>query len=101
MGLAAVYRNGRFELSYARECTRRDARKAEERVEKILPDSDELTLAIKEETPDDNFIIMRALEFPWINILWLGIVVMAAGFTISMINRIYENRRKKGKHAAT
>jgi cytochrome c-type biogenesis protein CcmF len=39
---------------------------------------------IRQTNPEDDFIVLKALVFPYINVLWLGIVVMVFGFFISM-----------------
>lgn len=39
-----------------------------------------------------EFIIMQAIEFPFINILWIGIVVMALGSGIAVYDRIKMQR---------
>ena len=35
----------------------------------------------------DDYIVMKALIFPYINVLWLGVVVMVIGFFLSFYNR--------------
>ena len=35
-----------------------------------------------------DFIVMEAYVFPFINILWLGCLIMAVGIIISIIERI-------------
>ena len=39
-----------------------------------------------------DYIIMQAIEFPWINILWLGCVLMVIGSFMAMAKRFAENR---------
>jgi cytochrome c-type biogenesis protein CcmF len=34
-----------------------------------------------------KYITLKAFQFPFINILWLGILIMSAGFFISMRHR--------------
>ena len=40
-----------------------------------------------------DFIVMEALVFPWINILWTGCVIMVIGIFIAVLNRIQLLRR--------
>jgi cytochrome c-type biogenesis protein CcmF len=40
-----------------------------------------------------QFVTLKAYKFPFINLLWLGTLIMAAGFIISMSNRIRLNRQ--------
>lgn len=63
--------------------------------ESVRPAEDQLELAIwkkDQEVPD--YIIMKAIVFPWINLLWAGSVLMVVGFTISMVQRRRELKRK-------
>jgi cytochrome c-type biogenesis protein CcmF len=39
-----------------------------------------------------DFVVMQAIVFPWINILWIGIVVMALGTLLAVIERFRLNR---------
>ena len=45
-------------------------------------------LGIKESDAAMRYITMKAYRFPWINILWLGVIIMVAGFMISMWFRL-------------
>lgn len=58
------------------------------RLAKILPDENAAELMIKQAGDDNDYIVMKALIFPYINVLWLGIIVMVCGFFLSMFNRI-------------
>ena len=61
---------------------------------KIDPDTQQLTLHFSEKNSNSgDFIIMQAIVFPYINILWIGIIVMIIGTIIAVINRIQQNRR--------
>jgi cytochrome c-type biogenesis protein CcmF len=35
----------------------------------------------------DDYIIMKAIKFPFINVLWIGTVLMVLGFGISLFKR--------------
>jgi cytochrome c-type biogenesis protein CcmF len=43
-----------------------------------------MDIRIKQTNPLDNYIIVKALVFPFINVLWLGVLVMVFGFFISL-----------------
>lgn len=58
------------------------------RLAKIIPDENAATIMIKQADPKDDYIVLKALVFPFINVLWLGIIVMVSGFLISMFNRL-------------
>ncbi len=62
----------------------------------IHPENDEFTISAN--TRQKDWIILKAMEKPLINILWLGTLILMAGFTIATIRRYDEFRkmRKKG-----
>jgi len=60
------------------------------RLSKILPEQNAAELMIRQ--PDEDYIVMKALLFPYINVLWLGIIVMVIGFFLSMANRITKKK---------
>ena len=43
-------------------------------------------IMVKQTNPKDEYIVLKAVVFPYINVLWLGIVVMVFGFFISLGN---------------
>jgi cytochrome c-type biogenesis protein CcmF len=61
---------------------------------KIIPEQNAIELQIKETDPKDDYIVLKALVFPFINVLWLGIIVMVAGFFVSAWNRITKKEKK-------
>jgi len=56
-----------------------------------------ITLGVKESDAVMQYVTLKALKFPFINLLWLGTLLMVAGFLISMAWRIRSNRVKRGK----
>jgi cytochrome c-type biogenesis protein CcmF len=36
---------------------------------------------------------MKAIVFPWINLVWAGTIIMIIGFMIAIVRRIQEFRR--------
>jgi cytochrome c-type biogenesis protein CcmF len=50
----------------------------------LSKDSATADIMIRQTDPKDDFIVLKALVFPFINVLWLGIVVMVLGFFISL-----------------
>lgn len=51
----------------------------------VLPDKKKIVIAIRKVAPD--YITLKAIVFPYINLLWLGSVVMVAGFLLSLLHR--------------
>ncbi len=63
------------------------------RVEKIIPETEEIVIGVKQKEAENDFIIMKAIIFPYINVLWLGSVMMAFGILVSIIRRYRDNLR--------
>lgn len=53
----------------------------------------ETELVISFKTPE--FIVMHAIRFPWISILWIGSIVMVLGTALAIRHRIQLNRKSK------
>ena len=51
-----------------------------------------LEIGIKESKSLTNLITLKVYEFPFINVLWIGVVVMTIGFMMSMLQRIRKNK---------
>ncbi len=58
------------------------------RLEKILPEQKSALIQVKQSKPTDDYIVLKALLFPYINLVWLGVIVMVIGFLISLRNRL-------------
>lgn len=63
----------------------------------IDPDKGEFTVKV---TDNNDWLILKAIVFPWINILWLGIVITMVGFMIAMVQRIQEYNRTAQRETA-
>lgn len=50
--------------------------------------AEHLTVSIKESSKLVPFVALKVLQFPFINLVWLGTVLMILGFVMSMIKRI-------------
>jgi cytochrome c-type biogenesis protein CcmF len=57
----------------------------------IHPNEGKFELAI--ETSQQDYIIMKAIEMPFINILWLGTIVLMLGFSVAIYRRYTEFRK--------
>jgi len=49
---------------------------------------------VKESASLTNLITLKVYEFPFINILWLGIIVMTIGFMMSAYARLKKLKSK-------
>lgn len=55
----------------------------------IDPDSEKLTILLSEKNANaGDFVIMQAIVFPFINVLWIGCIVMVLGSLIAVFQRI-------------
>jgi len=53
-----------------------------------VSDNHKIELRIKESDNMVPFIALKVFEFPHINILWIGVLVMIAGFIMSIVRRV-------------
>jgi cytochrome c-type biogenesis protein CcmF len=61
---------------------------------KINPDEGTLEITMSERIGNQkDFIVMEAYIFPFINILWLGCVIMALGTFIAIVERLRKDRQ--------
>lgn len=63
------------------------------RFDKVLPEQRKIQLLVKQSDVVNDYIVMKAYVFPFINIVWLGTIVMIIGFLISIRKRIGERRK--------
>ncbi|MFN8260074.1 MAG: cytochrome c biogenesis protein CcsA [Chitinophagales bacterium] len=56
---------------------------------KILPQENKMQILVQQKL--NKFIIMKAIRFPFINVLWLGCFVMVSGIFISLLHRKQQN----------
>jgi cytochrome c-type biogenesis protein CcmF len=57
------------------------------RINKIIPEENAVEMGIRQRAQQDDWIVMKAIVFPYIRILWGGIIVMVIGFFISWYSR--------------
>lgn len=70
------------------------------RVEKIIPETQQIVIGVKQKDLENDFIIMKAIIFPYINVLWLGSLMMAFGVIVSLLRRSRENVRNLKREKA-
>jgi cytochrome c-type biogenesis protein CcmF len=61
----------------------------------IHPETGEFSIGIN--TRQKDYIIIKALEKPMINVLWIGTLVVMTGFAIAIVRRYSEFRKMKEK----
>ncbi|HUR65379.1 MAG TPA: cytochrome c biogenesis protein CcsA [Chitinophagaceae bacterium] len=62
-------------------------------LQKVNPDNS-IEIGMKESNAVMNYVTLKAYKFPFIKLLWFGVVLTAIGIIISMVNRIHLNRRE-------
>jgi len=65
-------------------------------LQKVNPDKT-IELGVKESNAVMQYVTIKAYKFPYINVLWIGIVVTAIGILMSMVRRIQLNRNSLTK----
>ena len=56
---------------------------------KINPSNGEIEISLQEKKSNTkDFIVMQAMIFPYINILWIGAIIMALGTFLAIVERI-------------
>jgi cytochrome c-type biogenesis protein CcmF len=67
---------------------------------KVNPEEGTIEVTMSEKLSNTrDFIVMEAYVFPYINVLWLGCLIMAIGTVIAVIERIRKFRRESARHA--
>lgn len=58
----------------------------------VIPDKDKLELTVYEKPKTDkkDWIVLKAIVFPYINLLWGGTIIMIVGFLLSIFRRAKE-----------
>jgi cytochrome c-type biogenesis protein CcmF len=64
------------------------------KIARILPEERKIEIQVKESDTFKDYIVMKAFIFPYINVLWLGILVMIVGFIMSIVYRVKANKAK-------
>ncbi len=57
------------------------------RIAKILPEEEAVEIEYKQPDAMNDYITMKAIIFPYINLLWMGTILMVIGFLISLYKR--------------
>lgn len=70
---------------------KRDTVMSQSLVLEVNKKDETLALGVKESNAIMKYITLKAFQFPYINILWLGIIIMLGGFFISMWNRFKQS----------
>ena len=58
----------------------------------VDPKDGKIELAVKESKALTNLVTLKVIEFPMINLLWLGVIVMIVGMLMSLLQRLKLNK---------
>jgi cytochrome c-type biogenesis protein CcmF len=61
----------------------------------IHPETNEFSIGIS--TRQKDYVVLKALEKPFINVLWLGTLMVMAGFGVAIVRRFREFNKMKEK----
>jgi cytochrome c-type biogenesis protein CcmF len=61
---------------------------------RVLNDK-KIEIQVKESKKLVPFVALKVYEFPFINVLWLGIIIMITGFIMSIVRRVNLNKSLK------
>jgi cytochrome c-type biogenesis protein CcmF len=59
----------------------------------VNPQTKTITIETAEQDTSGDFIIMKAIVFPWINFVWAGTIIMIVGFLLAIWRRLSEHQR--------
>jgi len=59
-----------------------------------MSDGKQAEIGIKVPNTVTQYLTLKTLKFPFINLLWLGTIIMAVGFVVSMVRRIQLSRNQ-------
>jgi cytochrome c-type biogenesis protein CcmF len=68
------------------------------RFTRLDPASGKATIEVKEVRPDNSYVVVQAIRFPGINLVWIGKIMLMGGFLLSMFS--YLSRRFRTEQAA-
>lgn len=58
-------------------------------------DGNAAELGVKEPSSIMQYVTLKAYKFPFINLLWAGVLIMVAGITISIVRRVQLNKSSR------
>lgn len=64
-------------------------------LENILPEENKFVFKVNQYQKD--YVVMKAIVKPYINVLWMGTIIMLIGFTVAIYRRFDEFRKMRDK----
>jgi len=66
---------------------------------KVNPKERTITIEMAQSKPRQEYVVLQAILFPWINLVWFGCLLSLFGLFFSMIYRIRSKRKQKVSEA--
>jgi cytochrome c-type biogenesis protein CcmF len=63
----------------------------------VQPEQNLIQLQARQVDPQADFVIIKAIRKPFINLLWLGTFILTAGFLISIYRRVQDMRTGRSR----
>lgn len=70
------------------------------RLGKIIPEENRAEIQVKEVEQNKRWVVLKAILFPHINMVWAGTILMVLGFLLSMWRSFTKKKQLKGNAAA-
>jgi cytochrome c-type biogenesis protein CcmF len=64
-------------------------------LENILPEQNKFVFKVNQYQKD--YVVMKAIVKPYINVLWIGTIIMLTGFTVAIFRRFDEFKKMRDK----
>ena len=64
-------------------------------LENILPEQNKFVFKVNQYQKD--YVVMKAIVKPYINVLWIGTIIMLMGFTVAIFRRFDEFQKMRDK----
>ena len=64
-------------------------------LDNILPEQNKFVFKVNQYQKD--YVVMKAIVKPYINVLWIGSIIMLIGFTVAIFRRFDEFKKMRDK----
>ncbi len=65
------------------------------RIQEILIEEDKLAIEFAQPSKNSDFVVIKSIVFPYINLVWLGAILMTMGFGLSTVKRVQSIKRSR------
>ncbi len=61
-------------------------------IQKVMVSENKLQIEFRQPSIKSDFVVIKSILFPYVNLVWLGSILMTLGFALSTIKRIRKSR---------